>query len=253
MPASIARACAHPLAAAVAAGVVLILPGSASAAFGDRPLGVGTRGHDVRVLQSWLSHVGIATAVDGTFGRGTARSLRRFERRHGGTVDGRLSRAEARRLRALVEGGADAAPSAVVEPTATAALSGDGRTAIAPAGAPPVVAGVIAAANRIAGKPYVYGGGHGGWESRGYDCSGAVSYALHGGGLLGTPLVSGALARWGQPGRGEWITVYGHGGHAYLVVAGLRFDTSGRGGSGPRWRTEPRSSRGFAARHPLGL
>jgi cell wall-associated NlpC family hydrolase len=257
MLASIARARARWPAAAVAAGLVLILPSSASAAFGDRPLRIGSSGHDVRVLQSWLSHLGIATDVDGTFGRHTARSVRRFEGRHGGDGDGRLSRAEALTLRALIEpdlpARAEAQAPSEVAPVAKAALAGDGRTAIAPPGAPPQVAGVIAAANRIAGRPYVWGGGHRRWESRGYDCSGAVSYALHGGGLLDVPLVSGALARWGARGRGDWITVYGHGGHAYMVVAGLRFDTSGQGGRGPRWRPEKRSSRGFAARHPAGL
>ena len=111
----------------------------------------------------------------------------------------------------------------------------------------------IAAANRIVGKPYRYGGGHGTWEDRGYDCSGTVSYALHGAGLLRSPLASTAFMRFGAPGRGQWITVYAHGGHAFAVIAGLRLDTSGGGGRGPRWHTEPRSPSGFKARHPAGL
>ncbi|UGS36795.1 C40 family peptidase [Capillimicrobium parvum] len=256
MPASIARVRARSLAAALAAGAVLAVPSAASASFGERPLHVGMRGHDVRVLQSWLTHIGISTRVDGTFGRRTARSVLRFEQGHDGVADARLSVAEARTLRSLIEPGpATTGGQARVAPvpTDTATLAADGRTAVAPAGAPPEVVAVVAAANRITRTPYVWGGGHQRWEDRGYDCSGAVSYALHGAGLLDVPLVSGALARWGDAGPGSWISVYGHGGHAYMVVAGLRFDTSGAGESGPRWRPAARSSSGFAVRHPAGL
>jgi cell wall-associated NlpC family hydrolase len=126
-----------------------------------------------------------------------------------------------------------------------------GGKAIAPSTAPPRVKAVIAAANKIVTKPYVWGGGHGSWESRGYDCSGSVSYALHGGRFLSTPLTSGSLAGWGHSGRGRWITVYANGGHAYAVIAGLRFDTSGDTvGTGPRWHTDKRSNAGFVKRHP---
>lgn len=128
----------------------------------------------------------------------------------------------------------------------------DGQ-AIAPAGAPEPVKAAIAAANSIAHTPYIWGGGHGSFESSGYDCSGAVSYALHGAGLLSSPLDSTGLTFWGEPGEGGWITVYGHGGHAYIVIAGLRFDTSGTGGSGPRWHEDMRSPAGFIPRHPAGL
>lgn len=128
----------------------------------------------------------------------------------------------------------------------------DGQ-AIAPEGAPPAVKAAIAAANSITSTPYIWGGGHGSFESAGYDCSGAVSYALHGGGLLSSPLDSTGLTFWGEPGEGGWITVYGHGGHAYMVIAGLRFDTSGTGGSGPRWHEDMRSPAGFIPRHPAGL
>ncbi len=128
----------------------------------------------------------------------------------------------------------------------------DGR-AVAPLDAPPAVKRVIAAANRIRTKPYVWGGGHGRWWDRGYDCSGAVSYALHGGELLDSPLPSGPMASWGSPGRGRWITVYANAGHAFAVIAGLRWDTSGNTrGTGPRWHTDMASSRGFVARHPTG-
>jgi hypothetical protein len=125
--------------------------------------------------------------------------------------------------------------------------------AVAPAGAPPVVRLIIQAGNRIARTPYVWGGGHARWEDRGYDCSGSVSYALRGAGLLLTPLVSGALARWGDPGPGQWVTIHANAGHVYMIVAGLRFDTSGRRKAGTRWQAAPRSSRGFRVRHPAGL
>jgi hypothetical protein len=137
----------------------------------------------------------------------------------------------------------------------------DGRV-IAPASAPKRVKRVIAAANRLVEKPYIYGGGHRSFSSRrldrGYDCSGAVSYALYGGRFLRSPLPSGALMDWGREGPGEWITVYAHGGHAYVVVAGLRFDTSMRDPdapgprSGPRWSRTLRESDAFVARHPRG-
>jgi hypothetical protein len=136
----------------------------------------------------------------------------------------------------------------------------DGRV-LAPASAPTRVKRVIEAANRLVEKPYVYGGGHKPYTSRldkGYDCSGAVSYALYGGRFLRSPLPSGALMDWGEEGPGEWITVYAHGGHAYVVIAGLRFDTSMHDAdapgprSGPRWSKTLRRSSAFVARHPLG-
>jgi len=125
--------------------------------------------------------------------------------------------------------------------------------AIAPADAPAAVKAAIAAANRIRTKPYVWGGGHGRWWDGGYDCSGAVSYALHGAGLIDSPMPSGPMASWGSPGAGRWITVYANAGHAYAVIAGLRWDTSGNtSGTGPRWHADMASSAGFVARHPPG-
>jgi cell wall-associated NlpC family hydrolase len=138
-------------------------------------------------------------------------------------------------------------------PVAHATLATDGRTAVAPAGAPPAVVAAITAANRINRKPYRYGGGHARFRDSGYDCSGTVSYVLHAAGYLRRPRASGDLMRFGRQGRGRWITVYANGGHAYAVIAGLRFDTSGPGPSGPRWRAQKRSSRGYVARHPVGL
>jgi len=124
--------------------------------------------------------------------------------------------------------------------------------ASAPASAPQAVQEVVSAANAIGTTPYIWGGGHGSFESSGYDCSGAVSYALHGGGLLESPLDSTGLSTWGEPGPGRWITVYANAGHAWMVVAGISFDTSG--GAGPRWHDPWASSpEGFVARHPAGL
>ncbi len=139
--------------------------------------------------------------------------------------------------------------------------------AIPPAGAPARVKNAIAAANRIIRKPYVYGGGHTTYRGnprttaldRGYDCSGTISFALYGGRFLRTALDSGSFMSWGQRGEGRWITVYTNPGHAYVVIAGLRLDTSvgerasvedRRSGRGPRWRTYKRSPSGFTARHP---
>jgi hypothetical protein len=116
-----------------------------------------------------------------------------------------------------------------------------------------VVQAIIAAGNRIATLPYIYGGGHGSWTDAGYDCSGSVSFALHGGGLLSAPLVSGDFESWGAAGPGQWITIYANGGHVYMVIAGLRFDTSGQSGAGTRWQANMVSGAGFVVRHPVGL
>ena len=112
---------------------------------------------------------------------------------------------------------------------------------------------MIAAANKIAKKPYVYGGGHGDGESSGYDCSGSVSYALKGGRMLGRSLDSTGFMSYGKPGRGKWITTRANSGHAYMIVAGLRFDTSARKRTGTRWSKTMRSPRGYTARHPRGF
>ena len=126
-------------------------------------------------------------------------------------------------------------------------------TAVAPKDAPQIVRDVINAGNVIAKTPYLWGGGHGSWAASGYDCSGSVSFALAGAGLLDSPLTSGLLAQWGAAGPGRWITIYANGGHVFMEVAGLRFDTGGIRGSGTRWQSTGRSTAGFAARHPEGL
>ena len=259
--------------AALLALLTLAVPATADARLGDRTLKVGSRGTDVKQLQRLLTQAGYRTTADGTYGRGTAKVVKRFERAERRRADGKVQPADARLIRRRAQeasagetgarqpgAGAQAAPTggqaydgAAGNPTATARLSADGRTAIAPDGAPPEVKAAIDAANRITTKPYRYGGGHGDFEDSGYDCSGAVSYALNGAGLLERPLDSSGFMSWGAAGPGRWITVYAHGGHAYVVIAGLRFDTSGSGEKGPRWRKEARSPRGFTARHPDGL
>ena len=133
---------------------------------------------------------------------------------------------------------------------AKAKLLKNGR-ALPPDNAPRRVVRAIKAANKIRKTRYVWGGGHGDFKDRGYDCSGAVSYMLHGARMLKTPMTSGSLARWGKRGKGDWISVYANSGHTYAFVAGLRWDTSG--GPGPRWHKDKRSNRGFAVRHYRGF
>jgi peptidoglycan hydrolase CwlO-like protein len=128
-----------------------------------------------------------------------------------------------------------------------------GGMAQAPAGAPAAVKQVIAAGNAIAGLPYLYGGGHGSFHASAYDCSGSVSYALAAAGLLASPLDSTAFESWGEAGPGSWITVYANAGHAFMVVAGWRFDTSSLSQGGTRWTRAMRDTGGFVARHPSGL
>jgi cell wall-associated NlpC family hydrolase len=147
---------------------------------------------------------------------------------------------------------------APVGPPGKAKIRKDG-TAVAPADAPSQVQAAIGAANAIHTLPYVWGGGHRTFYDRGYDCSGAVSYVLHAAGLLASPMTSGSLASsWGAPGKGRWITVYGNASHAYMVIAGKRFDTSSGGdrwnqGSGPRWRKKKRKPLGFTGKYYPGF
>jgi cell wall-associated NlpC family hydrolase len=124
----------------------------------------------------------------------------------------------------------------------------------APANAPAAIHRAVAAGNQIARAPYLWGGGHGQWQDKGYDCSGSVSYALAAGGMLGYTQTSGQLMHWGQPGPGKWLTIYANKGHVFMYVAGLRFDTSGRAGDhASRWQLAPRTADGFVARHYPGL
>jgi hypothetical protein len=137
------------------------------------------------------------------------------------------------------------------DPNAAILLTG---VALAPPDAPEAVKGAINAANMIIGRPYIWGGGHGSFYSQGYDCSGAVSFALFGGGLIPRPLTSSELEGWGAPGPGKWITVYANAGHTFAEIAGLRWDTVGdEQGTGPRWHLATTSTSGFVVRHPPGL
>ena len=142
-------------------------------------------------------------------------------------------------------------------PTSDAAISDaevlKNGIALPPIEAPDEVRRIIEAGNQIARTPYLWGGGHGKWLDTGYDCSGSVSYALAAAGLLNGPLASGPLMRWGKPGKGKWVTIYTNPGHVFLVVAGVRFDTTARKQTGSRWLGEMRSTAGYVARHPPGL
>jgi peptidoglycan hydrolase-like protein with peptidoglycan-binding domain len=205
---------------------------SARSAGGGGGPRVQSRGRYVRLLQQTLG-----IGADGVFGPATQRAVKRFQRSHGLAADGVVGPATWSAL-------GYASVKVVLK---RAHLRGGGG------GLPISVRRVIAAANRIAHKPYKYGGGHGQWNDAGYDCSGSVSYALHGAGLLSQSLSSGGFQSWGAAGRGRWITIYANPGHVYMVVNGRRFDTTGRDESGSRWQWRKRSSAGYTVRHPPGL
>lgn len=212
---------------------------------GDRTLRVGMKGHDVRVLQDFLTLAGFPTTIDGAFGPATKRNLIRFQRAKGLTPNGVLTYNDNLVLRAAV-----ATANRVTAPAGHAVLRADG-TAVAPANAPAAVKEAIAAANRIAFTPYIFGGGHGSFSSPGYDCSGSVSFALHGGHLLATPEDSTQFESYGNAGPGRWITIWANAGHAYMEIAGLFYDTAN---SGDRWsKRRASSASGFVVRHPAGL
>jgi lysozyme family protein len=198
---------------------------------GRRSPRVMSRGPSVRLAQRRLG-----IGADGVFGPLTQRAVRAFQRAHGLTADG------------------------VVGPATWQALGVRGRHPVLKrgrlhipghSGVPAAVYHAISAANRIATYPYRWGGGHGTWNDSGYDCSGSVSYVLHGAGVLDAPEDSSQLMHYGAPGPGRWITIYSNPGHAYMTIRGRRYDTSG--GDGTRWVPYSRSSAGYTVRHPPGL
>jgi peptidoglycan hydrolase-like protein with peptidoglycan-binding domain len=188
------------------------------------------RGGGVRTLQRKLG-----LPADGVFGPQTEAAVKNFQSSHGLTPDGVVG---PQTRQALGIG-----PGATLKRRGSRS-GGGGRGAVWK---------VIAAANRIARKPYKYGGGHGRYFDSGYDCSGSLSFALHFAGLLRTPLDSSGFMRYGAPGRGRHITIYANPGHAYMVVDGRRFDTSAISETGSRWTSTHRSSAGYTVRHPRGL
>lgn len=232
--------------------------------FGTRTLREGMTGPDVQTLQQDLTNAGYPTGIDGDFGPQTRTSVMTFQSATGLTANGIFTTHDATILQKATQASVTPTPASTEtsSPGGTATINPDG-TATAPPGAPAVVQQVIAAANQIINTPYEYGGGHGSFTSSGYDCSGAVSYALHGGGLLSTPEDSVQLESFGSPGRGNWITVYADSAHAWVVVAGIAFDTANYGGpnipsgNGPRWRTNPTGNLAdggdYVVRHPAGL
>jgi peptidoglycan hydrolase-like protein with peptidoglycan-binding domain len=251
------QAAAQGGSAGVTGGVSRSTAGKSRASLGRRiPVKQGMHGHDIRVLQDLLGNAGFDVTVDGVFGSGTLDAVKAFEQRAGRPVDGEMDGGDIEALRTAAAAGPPpevAAAAPVAAPAGPTATVGPDGKAVAPAGAPPQVQQIIAAGNEIASMPYKYGGGHGKWQDSGYDCSGSASYALHGAGLLDEAMPSGSFASWGDAGPGQWVTIYANGGHMYMVVAGLRFDTSGRSNHNTRWQTEQRSSSGYTVRHPPGL
>jgi peptidoglycan hydrolase-like protein with peptidoglycan-binding domain len=193
------------------------------------------RGASVRLLQRKLG-----IGADGVFGPGTLSAVKRFQRAHALSADGVVGPGTWQALgvrgshpvlkRTGLRGGVVVVPRHVI-----------------------LLRRAVAAGNRIAFKPYIYGGGHGSFRAAGYDCSGSVSYVLHGMGRLDTPMDSGELMSYGKPGPGRYVTIYANSGHAFMVINGRRYDTSGRSSSGSRWGPGRRSTAGYVARHPSGL
>jgi peptidoglycan hydrolase-like protein with peptidoglycan-binding domain len=239
---------------AVAALTLIPAVDAAAASYGSRGLREGSSGSDVKRLQSYLDRAGYETSADGMFGPGTARSVRSFEAVEERRPNGTATRYEQHLVRVRAS---QAAPA--VEEVSAPAPAGEkayidaNGMAVAPASAPEAVKAIIAAGNEIATKPYKYGGGHASWNDSGYDCSGSVSYVLHAAGLLDTALDSTGLMSFGEAGRGQWVTIRSHPSHAYMIVAGLRFDTSARRQTGNRWSATMRSASGYTGRHPAGL
>jgi cell wall-associated NlpC family hydrolase len=169
-------------------------------------------------------------------------------------VNGVASRSDQRQARAKASAAdGDEGGGEPVQPAPEKGYIDSDGLAVAPSSAPDEVRAIIDAGNRIATKPYKYGGGHTRWNDTGYDCSGSVSYVLHAAGLLSRARDSAGFMSFGDAGRGTWITIRTNPSHAYMIVAGLRFDTSARSRTGSRWSEQMRSASGFGGRHPEGF
>jgi peptidoglycan hydrolase-like protein with peptidoglycan-binding domain len=214
----------------------------------SKPLRAQSRRHSTRAHHASASggegtvsgvQRALGISADGVFGPQTADAVKKFQRQHGLTADGVVGPTTAEAL------GISAPSTPLRERHRSSSGGGDSSS-----GSSSVISRMISAANQIANTPYVYGGGHGSFQSAGYDCSGSVSYVLHAGGLLSAPEDSSALMSYGAPGPGQHVTIYSNPGHAWMTIDGRRFDTGGGGGS--RWKSGARSSSGFVVRHPVG-
>jgi peptidoglycan hydrolase-like protein with peptidoglycan-binding domain len=279
LPTSVRSTLAAFAASALVAGsaIAVVAPAAqATTHLGDRTLRSGLAGNDVKELQRSLTKVGLKVTADGQYGSGTAAAVSKFQKWVGLVSSGNAGTKTVTALAQKVQAGetVPASTSSTTGATTTKTTKTGGATtfdvnqdaadalpagkatisngiATAPAGAPQEVVDIIAAGNKIAKTPYIYGGGHGSFNDSGYDCSGSVSYALHGAGLLDEPMASGDFESWGKSGAGKWVTIWANGGHMYMYVAGIRFDTSGADPS--RWQADKRSNSGFTQRHIAGL
>jgi len=240
-------AAANPAIAIAATSDTGLSPGSGGTAENDAAAATGA------TAVEWLQRA-LKLPVDGEFGPETEAAVRRLQARHGLSVDGVVGPStwsligvqDASTLTPPASALAAPATSSGGDASSTGEASGGGE-------AESIVARVIAAADEIATRPYVWGGGHGSFESAGYDCSGSVSYALHGGGLLSSPEDSTGLESYGEPGPGKYITIYANAEHAYMVIDGKRFDTVALAEGGSRWGGASDDGGGFVERHPAGL
>src|SRR3954466_7376551 len=238
---------------AVAVLSLTVTAEASAAGYATRTLRVGSSGSDVRAFQRYLDRAGFDTTADGAFGPATKRSVVAFEQAEDRRVNGVASRSDQRLARAKASTADNGSGGEPVQPAPEKGYIDSNGLAVAPASAPDEVKAIIDAGNRIATKPYKYGGGHARWNDSGYDCSGSVSYVLHAAGLLSRALDSTGFMSYGEAGRRTWITIRSNPSHAYMIVAGLRFDTSARSRTGSRWTEEMRSAHGFRGRHPEGF
>jgi peptidoglycan hydrolase-like protein with peptidoglycan-binding domain len=251
----------------LAALLVLVAAGAAQAQLGDRVLKIGKRGKDVRALQGYLDAAGYGVTETGRYDRRTRIGVRAFQADYGLPATGEVTSRLAKMIRITATsppgyGGTQygQVPGPPPGPTPTglktvpgsqAKVLADG-TAAAPESAPAEVKKIIASGNEIAKLPYKWGGGHSTWRDTGYDCTGSTTYALRTTFRAGASPTFG-YSNWQLPGPGKWITTYASSYHVYMIVAGLRFDTSGLRVAGSRWTTQARSSGGFVPRHPAGF